>query len=133
MKWEFITSLQDIMYAGASSMDAITSLPVPTRIKTNPFPMGAATRNPATYASPYGNLTKARVREIAAERGFLKAAHKRDSLGVCFCPMDYRTFLHKELPEGSILPGKFFDEWGILSHGTKVILSIPSASGEDWA
>ena len=43
---------------------------------------------------------------------FLKAAHKRDSLGVCFCPMDYRTFLHKELPEGSILPGKFFDEMG---------------------
>ena len=61
---------------------------------------------------PMGNLTKARVREIAAERGFLKAAHKRDSLGVCFCPMDYRTFLHKELPEGSILPGKFFDEMG---------------------
>jgi hypothetical protein len=29
---------------------------------------------------PMGNLTKARVREIAAERGFLKAAHKRDSL-----------------------------------------------------
>ena len=25
---------------------------------------------------PMGNLTKARVREIAAERGFLKAAHK---------------------------------------------------------
>lgn len=61
---------------------------------------------------PMGNLTKARVREIAAERGFLKAAHKRDSQGVCFCPMDYRTFLHKELPEGSILPGKFFDEMG---------------------
>lgn len=39
-EWEFITSLQDIMYAGASSMDAITSLPVPTRIKTNPFSYG---------------------------------------------------------------------------------------------
>lgn len=61
---------------------------------------------------PMGTLTKTRVREIAAERGFLKAARKRDSLGVCFCPMDYRTFLHKELPEGSILPGKFFDEMG---------------------
>ena len=42
---------------------------------------------------PMGELTKIRVREIAEERGFLKAAHKRDSLGVCFCPMDYRTFL----------------------------------------
>lgn len=61
---------------------------------------------------PMGELTKTRVRQIAAERGFLKAAHKRDSLGVCFCPMDYRTFLHRELPEGSIRPGKFFDETG---------------------
>lgn len=61
---------------------------------------------------PMGELTKNRVREIAAERGFLKAAHKKDSLGVCFCPMDYRTFLQQELPEGTILPGKFFDEAG---------------------
>ena len=35
---------------------------------------------------PMGNLTKARVREIAAERGFLKAAHKRDSLGSLLLP-----------------------------------------------
>ncbi len=61
---------------------------------------------------PMGGLTKTRVREIAAERGFLKAASKRDSLGVCFCPMDYRTFLRRELPEGSIEKGKFFDEMG---------------------
>lgn len=61
---------------------------------------------------PMGELTKTRVREIAAERGFLKAARKRDSLGVCFCPMDYRTFLRKEVPEESIHPGKFFDEMG---------------------
>lgn len=112
MKWGSITSLQDIMYADASSMDTITSLPVPTRIKTNPFPMGLPQEILQRMLLPMGNLTKARVREIAAERGFLKAAHKRDSLGVCFCPMDYRTFLHKELPEGSILPGKFFDEMG---------------------
>ena len=77
---------------------------------------------------PMGNLTKARVREIAAERGFLKAAHKRDSLGVCFCPMDYRTFLHKELPEGSILPGKFFDEMGnfIARHKGCLLYTSPS-------
>lgn len=81
--------------------------------KDQSFSYGAATRILQRMLLPMGNLTKARVREIAAERGFLKAAHKRDSLGVCFCPMDYRTFLHKELPEGSILPGKFFDEWGI--------------------
>lgn len=61
---------------------------------------------------PMGGLTKSRVREIAAERGFSKAAHKRDSLGVCFCPMDYRSFLRREVPEDSIRPGKFFDEQG---------------------
>ena len=33
---------------------------------------------------PIGTLTKLRVREIAAERGFLKAAKKKDSIGVCF-------------------------------------------------
>lgn len=63
---------------------------------------------------PMGTLTKTRVREIAAERGFLKAAHKRDSLGVCFCPMDYRSFLKEQLPEGSIRPGNFYDESGNL-------------------
>lgn len=61
---------------------------------------------------PMGTLTKTDVRRLAEERGFLKAARKKDSLGVCFCPMDYRGFLRKELPEGSILPGKFYDEQG---------------------
>lgn len=61
---------------------------------------------------PMGELTKTRVREIAAARGFLKAARKRDSLGVCFCPMDYRSFLKTHVPEGSISPGHFYDEQG---------------------
>lgn len=61
---------------------------------------------------PMGELTKTRVRQIAEERGFQKAAHKRDSLGVCFCPMDYRTFLRREVPEENIRSGKFFDEMG---------------------
>lgn len=61
---------------------------------------------------PMGELTKTRVRQIAEERGFRKAAHKRDSLGVCFCPMDYRTFLRREVDEENIRPGKFFDETG---------------------
>ena len=59
---------------------------------------------------PMGTLTKTRVREIAAERGFLKAARKRDSLGVCFCPMDYRTFLRQHVKGTSIVPGNFYDE-----------------------
>lgn len=61
---------------------------------------------------PMGELTKSRVRQIAEERGFLKAAHKKDSIGVCFCPMDYRSFLRKEVPVEAIQKGKFFDEKG---------------------
>lgn len=61
---------------------------------------------------PMGELTKFRVRRIAEERGFLKAATKKDSIGVCFCPMDYRSFLRRELPADAIQKGKFFDEQG---------------------
>ena len=40
-----------------------------------------------------GDITKAEARAWAAEHGFRKVATKKDSIGVCFCPMDYRTFL----------------------------------------
>ena len=63
---------------------------------------------------PLGALTKQRVREIAQERGFIKAAHKKDSLGVCFCPMDYRSFLKDMVPAGDIQKGKFVDTKGNL-------------------
>lgn len=59
-----------------------------------------------------GNLIKVCVCEIVVECGFLKVVYKWDSLGVCFCFMDYCIFLYKELFEGSILLGKFFDEMG---------------------
>lgn len=42
---------------------------------------------------PMGDITKAEARAWAAEHGFRKLATKKDSIGVCFCPMDYRTFL----------------------------------------
>ena len=42
---------------------------------------------------PMGDITKAEARAWAAEHGFRKVASKKDSIGVCFCPMDYRTFL----------------------------------------
>lgn len=42
---------------------------------------------------PMGDITKAEARTWAAEHGFRKVATKKDSIGVCFCPMDYRTFL----------------------------------------
>ena len=58
---------------------------------------------------PMGGLTKLRAREIAEERGFMKAAHKKDSLGVCFCPMDYRAFLRENVPAEAIQRGQFVD------------------------
>lgn len=61
---------------------------------------------------PLGELTKQRVRAIAQERGFIKAAHKKDSIGVCFCPMDYRPFLSDKVPTGAIQKGKFVDTKG---------------------
>ena len=42
---------------------------------------------------PMGDITKAEARAWAAEHGFRKVATKKDSIGVCFCPMDYRTYL----------------------------------------
>lgn len=42
---------------------------------------------------PMGDITKAEACAWAAEHGFRKVATKKDSIGVCFCPMDYRTFL----------------------------------------
>ena len=59
---------------------------------------------------PMGSLTKTRVRELAAERGHLKAATKKDSLSICFSPMDYRTFLRENTNPDSIKPGFFYDE-----------------------
>jgi tRNA-specific 2-thiouridylase len=58
---------------------------------------------------PMGGLTKQRVREIAEERGFVKVARKKDSLGVCFCPMDYRTFLRDKVSVDAIERGRFVD------------------------
>lgn len=63
---------------------------------------------------PLGAYTKEQVRTIAAQRGFQKVAQKKDSLGVCFCPMDYRSFLKSELPAGAITAGRFYDEKGVF-------------------
>lgn len=50
---------------------------------------------------PMGDITKVEARAFAGERGFKKVAVKRDSLGVCFCPMDYRSFLKKWLADSN--------------------------------
>lgn len=62
---------------------------------------------------PMGDITKTEARRYAAERGFRQVATKKDSIGVCFCPRDYRSFLRREVPE-ALLPGRgrFVDEKG---------------------
>ena len=56
---------------------------------------------------PIGDLTKAQVRQIALEHGFLNA-RKRDSQDICFVPDgDYckfiRDFTHRAYPEGDFI------------------------------
>ena len=58
---------------------------------------------------PLGEITKVSVRALAAERGFQKEATKKDSLGVCFCPGDYRSFLQKQ-PEATEIKQGFFED-----------------------
>lgn len=58
---------------------------------------------------PMGEMTKPEARAYAARRGFEKASKKKDSLGVCFCPMDYRSFLKRY---AEVHKGKFLDEEG---------------------
>lgn len=67
---------------------------------------------------PMGDITKVDARAWAAERGFIKVAQKKDSLGVCFCPMDYRSFLKDWLTNkcqqmsAMVSRGRFVDEKG---------------------
>lgn len=67
---------------------------------------------------PMGDITKLEARAFASERGFQKVAVKRDSLGVCFCPMDYRSFLKNWLIRNGqpwsemVRRGRFVDEKG---------------------
>lgn len=63
---------------------------------------------------PLGGYHKSETREYARQNGFLKFSNKKDSLGACFCPGDYRSFLKSKLtdPEEIIYPGNFTDEAG---------------------
>ena len=46
--------------------------------------------------------TEEEARAYAAGRGFARVASKKDSIGVCFCPLDYRSFLKREVPAGRL-------------------------------
>ncbi|MGN0036076.1 MAG: tRNA 2-thiouridine(34) synthase MnmA [Bacteroidaceae bacterium] len=61
---------------------------------------------------PLGTLTQAEVRRIATERGFPEVAGRKGSVGVCFCPQGYRSFLRHELPADALRPGWFVDSEG---------------------
>lgn len=63
---------------------------------------------------PMGDLTKTWARNYAADKGYQKVSAKKDSLGVCFCPMDYRSFLKDSegFQSANIQQGKFLDEKG---------------------
>lgn len=63
---------------------------------------------------PMGEITKPEARALAAERGFEKAARKKDSIGVCFCPFDYHTFLRNHVNKDLLKRGRFIDEKGIF-------------------
>ena len=65
----------------------------------------------ASTLFPLGELTKAQVRRIAEEQGFVTAG-KRDSQDICFIPDgDYLAFL-QEYTGKSYHPGNFLDQNG---------------------
>lgn len=61
---------------------------------------------------PMGDITKTAARALARERGFLKVSAKKDSIGVCFCPFDYHSFLLAHVDPSLIKRGRFVDEEG---------------------
>ncbi len=63
---------------------------------------------------PLGEMTKQEVKKIAQQKGIQNIIEKKESVGVCFCPSNYRDFLKKELikREKTISKGFFFDEKG---------------------
>ncbi|MEK6547012.1 MAG: tRNA 2-thiouridine(34) synthase MnmA [Bacteroidota bacterium] len=61
---------------------------------------------------PLGGLTKARIRDMATERGFVDLVNKSESYEICFVPdNDYRGFLKRRLPEleEQVAGGNFVD------------------------
>ena len=67
---------------------------------------------------PLGHLTKPEIRQMAADRGFMRLAKKAESYEICFVPdNDYRGFLKRNNPglEKKVQGGKF-----VLEDGTVV-------------
>ena len=63
---------------------------------------------------PLGNYTKTAIRQMARDRGLDRIAEKKESMGVCFCPGDYRRFLRENTEPGAIHPGFYRDVSGTV-------------------
>ena len=64
---------------------------------------------------PLGHLTKAAIRDMATERGFVDLVNKAESYEICFVPdNDYRGFLKRRIEglEESVRGGNFVDTNG---------------------
>jgi tRNA-specific 2-thiouridylase len=64
---------------------------------------------------PLGHLTKATIREMATERGFIDLVNKSESYEICFVPdNDYRGFLRRRIPglDEQVRGGNFVDQTG---------------------
>lgn len=64
---------------------------------------------------PLGGMTKAHIRELATERGFVDLVNKSESYEICFVPdNDYRGFLKRRVPEleEQVKGGNFVDQDG---------------------
>lgn len=64
---------------------------------------------------PLGGYKKSEIKQLAAERGFVKLSKKRESQEVCFIPdNDYRNFLRKRVAglEDQVAGGRYVDTNG---------------------
>lgn len=64
---------------------------------------------------PLGDFTKEQIRQMAAERGFVKLSQKEESQEICFIPdNNYRHFLAEHVPdfEQKCVAGDFLDTQG---------------------
>lgn len=64
---------------------------------------------------PLGDFTKEQIRQMAAERGFVKLSQKEESQEICFIPdNNYRHFLAEHVPdfEQKCVAGDFLDTHG---------------------
>lgn len=68
---------------------------------------GVAQNHLARSIFPLGELTKPRIRQMAADYGLLRVADKPDSYEICFVPdNDYRRFLRDRVPDLNEKVGK---------------------------